>query len=337
MGRFLKGGRNGTLLLNQQIANSRYGTGAQTDTDAALHPHLIDFYIPWRVRRGAVVLHGGVVTKESIALQLSIISGASPTVSNTNWGLLGGTNDVVVAIPQGQHLDGTVNSLNPTGITTVSGPFPNGIACWRQYDMNSGADDKQMLIDLSAHMVATYSIGIPMLCGHSAGGFMAQVMWYESPTTFSHYCGSGGCVPIALNGAAMPSPVRPSMFQFGDGDTILAVRDGSAGVGSHYYENTFTQVSTNVNRAGYNFPLQSIRISGWKSTVDRALGLYATTALQADGVVTTMAVSGDSMTTWTYGTQVLRKLDVCPHGVIEQAAATGINLFSEWMTFAITV
>lgn len=325
--------RRGTLLLNQQIANSRYGTGAQTDTDAALHPHLIDFYIPrGPVARAAVVLPGGLATKESIALQLGLIGGASPTTVNTNWGVMG---DWVVACPAGQHMDGTVNSLNPTGINTESIPLPNGISCWRQYDMNSGADDKQFLIDLAAHLVATYGVPAPMLCGHSAGGFMAQVMWYEAPTAYGHYAASGGCVPIALSGAAMPGTVRPLMMQFGDDDTILAVRDGSAGAGSHFYEDTFTQVASNVNKAGYNWPSQSIRVGGWKSYVDRVQAIYSVTPVQGDGVVTTMAGNGRSMTTWQHGVIKLRKLDGCPHGVIEQAAATSLNLFGEWRAFAL--
>jgi len=317
----------GTLLLNQQIANTR---------DGGNHPHLIDYYVPvGTVSSAMVCLHGGTGSKESFANQLHIMFGTTPTQTNTNWALLNYWNCVAV-FPQGQAMTGVVTAENPTGISTVSADHPNGIACWNQYDMNSGVDDVQFLKDLSTHLIAVYGAIARNICGHSAGGFMTQRMWYEAPTYYAHYCCASGCVGINQP-TTLPATRQPMHMQFGNDDDILAVLD-SVGV-NHFFDDTFTQVATNVNRAGYNFPHQSIRVSGWKSLVDRALAISGETVTQGAGVDTVMAGSGGTMTTWTYNTGklVLRRLAGVGHEITDHQTVLGKRMFNQWMAWIISV
>jgi poly(3-hydroxybutyrate) depolymerase len=202
--------------------------------------------------------------------------------------------------------------------------------------MNSGADDVQFLKDVNTYLIATYGVIGRTLVGHSAGGFMVQRMWIESGSTYGHYCSASGCVPYSLRNAAMPGTVRPIHMQVGNDDPILAVLD-SVGA-NHFFDDTYTQVLTNVNRAGYNFPLQSVRVSFWRTLVDRALAVSAETVVAGDGVDTTMTGNGQTMTTWTYnsGAFVLRRLAGVGHDISEQNTAMGHNIFNQWMAFVIS-
>lgn len=316
----------GGLLTNQLIPK----------TGGGFHPHLVDFYVPTgTLARAVVFLHGGGSTKEEFALQMRVSLAAVPVSNRVNWTLLDTWNCIAV-FPQGQAMIGQVTATNPTGIDTRSANYPDGIACWGSRFMNSGADDVLFLQDLADYITTTYGGGVSRsLCGHSAGGFMAERMWFESPTTFGHYCSLSAVAAQDLTGATQPTVKRPILVQIGAVDPYLGNYAGSA---DHFQDNVWVQASSQINRADVHFPFADNHVGAWKMHLDRCAAVSETPTF-GGATVTDLTLSGGvgTMKTWSNngGAYELRLVSAAGHQVPEHntALGTGVNMFNQFLAW----
>ena len=186
-----------------------------------------------------------------------------PTTATINWPMLA-QYQMVVAIPQGQACNGIVNAWNPNGVNTVTGVNPLGVATWSNWDMWSQADDVQMLIDLSAYLTKTYKVTDNYLMGHSNGGFMTKRMWYESPTTFTHYCCFAG--PASnhyYQSGLVPATVQPLFCIVGGCDTVLDTSNGPMGTGDHFQDPLWEGQNAQLSVACLSYPSLPQRVGEW--------------------------------------------------------------------------
>jgi predicted esterase len=245
----------GTIYNNVQIPNLTGGGGGNW-------PHLIDFYVPsfrlpgQSATQALIALHGGGDTKAHFAQELHINNSMLPVISQCNWWWAVQWSCIVV-VPQGQACNGAVNAWNPNGVTST-------VNTWSNWDTWSGQNDVAFLNDLATYITSTYGISstYQYLCGHSEGGIMTKRMWYESPSTFSHYCTMAGPASnYYLTNTMTPSVLKPLYCQVGGLDQTLNTYGGPNGAGTHFLDTLWT--GSNDTNCMLSFPSFPTRLGEW--------------------------------------------------------------------------
>lgn len=336
----------GLLLLNQQIPNTRYGTGSATSLDAPFHPHLIDIYEPATSFDTVVcALHGGNGSKTNFAGALGIALTKPPTKKTVNWSLLAQpTNNCAVWFPQGQWLndsnklqpDGSANPWNPRGVSTVTPDNPGGTPTWSNHDFWSGVDDPQFLKDVLVAISARYGSIRKVLAGHSEGGMMTLRQWSEHVAGgFDVYCCNSACrSQYYIDNPLTPAIVKPVYNEVGLLDTNLQIYPG------HMYDPIWYSSPDTISVAGAYWPNPNQRIGDFYDLQTRVdafnayVGNPAQTVNVADGV--TSAINMGTITRFTYagGNMRLQIGSAMSHPVKSHQQARGRHLLSIWMTFA---
>lgn len=324
----------GTMLLNQQIPNTRYGTPQQQPYDKPLHDNLIDIYEPpGTINLAMTMLHGGGASKGQYAASLTIISGPQ-TLDTVNWPALMQVGAAAWFI-QGMHCTpANAGPWNPNGVDTVSAQYPNGIAGWSNRAYWSGNDDPQLLVDIAIAQSQRYSNVFKVLCGHSEGGMMMQRAWYEHAAGgFNCYCGSSSPVnSYYLGNPALPAVPKPMRTQFG-------LQDDNIGIaGGHFFDPTWvggknptkSQAQTPVLSIGDFAQLQT-RVNAYNTFHSRP----AETVREGDGVTAPCAVG--TVTTWTYcgGAMQMLVYSNATHSTKTQQACAHKRMFTDFAVFAL--
>ena len=279
-------------------------------TSVAGYPHLVDVYKTAGATRAIVLLHGGGGNKSAIAYQVGLnTSTSTTTLSTINWTWLD-ANQVMLVVPQGQHIASEPNATT-----------------WRNYAMNSGQDDKAFLQALTTKIRGDYGISNITLMGHSMGGVMTNRMWCESPATFNAYISLAGPASSEFNKAATPcapgSAARPYMGIIGDSDTR---------VGGVWEAATWT-VATALVQAS---------VTAWDNNV--VIGEFhqqqARTAIVCGGTLGSQAfVNAGNVDTWTScaGKLVLKRVLGAEHGVdsidARMGAASSLDVMNAVVAF----
>lgn len=207
----------GTLIIDMRLLNTATGD---------LHPHRMDVFIPSQDAIGfsgqvpyfTVMLHGGGGNKKNFERTSRIVIGKVLTPKTVNWDLVNGALSVFVFV-QGEYCRGNVNENNPYGVNTVSAKQPNGVPNWSNRVFYSGADDMQLLRDLSGWAASAFPTAKRYLVGHSSGGMMTQRVWYDEPTLFERYWSYAGPAAIdydpVLGTRGLPTVKRPLYETYG--------------------------------------------------------------------------------------------------------------------------
>lgn len=308
--------------------------------DSGYWPHLFDVYIPpGTVDYVLIALHSSGSNKYDIARLLNVAYAPNPQYRQVSWNLLNKYNTAVICV-QGQHCDGTVSINNPDGVTTVDLTHPAGLATWSNAAMYSGADDVGFLTELASNYVSvTWPAAKKVLFGHGEGSTMVSRMWLESSPSYDAYVGFSGSLSRAYEATPLPvpSPLKPMYQRFSLNDTILGIKDGVAGVGDHFWDNSWAEQPAQSSVADVNYPALSERIAGWR-VYQRAV-TYSGGSFSQSGYTQTAEVSG-WMRTWNYsgGTgnrQTMEVLQNPDHSLTSQIAATGRYIFSDVLDWAI--
>ena len=336
----------GTVLQNAQITNTRYGTGGATPADQALHPHLVDAYVPSGfVKLALVLLHGAGGRKGHFAANLGLLFGPlSGGPSAVNWNLLS-YYGMAVFIPQGQYCHGVDaawgaggNPYNPNDVTTISANNPQGVPTWDNRVMLSRYDDRQFLLDLAAWIQSQVGVTGRILAGHSNGGMMANRMWYEhQPYSYHAYASASGPPSVYYRDVA-PSPpavVVPLFEQHAAMDTNIGI------AGGHFQDATWTLSQASV--AYPVFPAHATVIGAWQQFQRRIDAFDAYSALPPEtpsyggGVVTNVAIG--TRTDWSAGNggQRLRLYSDAAHGITTQQKANARKWVSDVAAWGYTL
>lgn len=326
----------GTLLLNQQIENTRYGTLNQQPYDQPFHQQLVDIYEPpGPINVALHMKHGGAATKGQYAAAMGVLQGA-PTLANVNFRMLQMLT-AAVWFSQGSHCTkDNAGPWNPNGVDTVSAQYPFGVSGWSNHEYWSGADDPQFTIDVANAMTARYGAVFKVDCGHSEGGILTQRSWYERKTGgFACFCTSSGPAShyyIDVD-PTLPSVPRPCRTQFG-------LQDDNIGIaGGHFLDPTWIG-GKNPTLSQAEFPI--ILISDFHQLQTRVnafnthYGLPAETVSYADGV--TVPVNIGTKTTWTYsgGAQQLVLYSAAQHSTKTHQACAGHFMLIDFALFALS-
>jgi hypothetical protein len=340
----------GTVLLNQTIPKA--GGGAW--------PHPVDLYVPVGVpRRAVVVLHGGTGTKAQAAYVARVMraKSATPTVADVNWTLLEYWNCIAV-FPQGQAcrtINAASNPWNPNGVDTVSADYPNGNLNWSNHLYWSGYDDREMLEDLHAKLMADFPALLKVhLMGHSSGGAMVRRMLRERPV-YDHHGITSGPVPLLMfNMPFAPSTVKPLWVQHGRLDENIGIYNGTAGLGDHWLETLWSQQPQGLSKASVAGSTVSgewvpalTQFAAERLEYQKAIDAYNTQEERpaenyAEGAYATEGTNYGELRVWTYGNgrMVLRLLTGSGHKYSQQQAdmnvVVGRTIFSQFMQWAVT-
>lgn len=333
---------------------------------AGNHPHAVDFYVPRGNPKHAIIsLHGGGGTKRAQAVMARTLKtrNAIVTPEDVNWSRLEYWS-VIEVYPLGQMClpsNAVDNPYNPNGVDSRVAKRPNGVTCWSNGYMWSGANDEQMLVDLKAYILATYpTVEKVHIHGHSNGGMMAKYMWRFRPI-FDHYATTSG--PTAQYWDATPfapATAGPMWMQVGRKDTILGILDGNAGAGDHWADANWNQQIEQISVINVKgvmvgstwVPQLQNTIPEWRE-IQRGIDAWNTantwpaeTWLEGDGAVT--AAKTGTLKTWQYSNKrmILRLLSNADHSYsgqqLEQLDAQGrpVSTMSEimkWITVTPTV
>lgn len=276
------------------------------------HPHAVNVYRTAGAQRAIVLLHGGAGNLNAVAYQVGLNSSASTTTMATiHWDWLA-ANQVMLVVPQGQHI-----ASNP-GATT-----------WSNHAMTSGQDDKAFLQALAARIRSEYGLADLTLMGHSMGGAMANRMWCESPATFSRYVSLAG--PASATFAQPGTPCAPGasaapyLGVFGDADPI--VQSGGAWDAEVWNANPATVA---VSREAWLNPLLLGEFRQQQRRTAQLCGaLLDAAAYTTAGNVDTWASCG--------GRLVLKRVRGADHGVAsldaQMGAASTLDVMDAVMAF----
>lgn len=298
-------------------------------------PHLCDLYVPQgcHITRAVVVLHGGGGNKGTMPQSCGISMTASPAQSNVNWDLLQAYGAAVL-IPQGQHVDGVAGPYNPNGATSTA-------ATWSNDEMWSGVNDLAFLADAGPWMLATlqteFGAGPGLqrcLFGHSNGGMMAQKVWQEAPGSWDAI--GSACGPLSAlkdtTPIVAPAAVIPIYTSWSLGDAVVGIKNGPAGIGSHFWEDSWVQNPVYQSTADVYYPDNNQFIAGWRSFAWQ-VGLSGYTFNQGDGVATRQH-GGGMLTKWGYGPHRMELLDLGSHALDDQTAVCGLPQAVRWLDWA---
>jgi hypothetical protein len=330
----LLGAPLGTLLLNQQIPNTRYGTPQQQPYDLPFHVQLVDIYEPnGPIDLAMLMLHGGAGYKAQYAAALGILIGV-PSVDNVRWHILEHVN-AAAWFAQGSHCTkANAGPWNPNGVDTVSAQYPNGVAGWSSHAYWSGADDPQFAKDVATAMRSRYGSVFRVCCGHSEGGMMTQRIWAEqSIGGFNCFCvSSGPANHWYLSNPTLPQIPMPFRAQFG-------LQDDNIGIaGGHFLDQTWVG-SKNPTVSQAEFPVISIsdfyRLQTRVDAYNTFYGRPAETVNWNDGV--TVAAKIGTKTTWTYcgGAMQLVLYSDAQHSTKSHQACAGHGMFTDFAIFAL--
>lgn len=302
----------GTILRDQVLAG---------------YPHKFDVYIPSvpTINFAVVALHGGGGTKETFPQRLGVTTAGTPTLDQVRWDLLEKFGSALI-VPQGQHCSGVVGPFNPNGANTESLLNPDGVATWSNWSMWSQADDKAFLSAMSTYAGTAWPAAQKVLLGHSNGGMMVQRVWMEAQTLFDLYVSLSGPMPSYWDkpgGIPQPVGVRPMMMRHSLGDTVLGIKDGRAGTGVHFWDNTWLMQPAQSSVANYTYPALDSWIAGWRSYQEQLSWLNR--PFDPSGYTTTPEAIGER---WTWVTKVggvkltLDVLTAGSHQLNDQTLAT---------------
>jgi hypothetical protein len=340
----LSASKAGTLLLDQQIPNTRYGTPSAVAGDEPFHRHLIDIYEPQGdITMAIVPLHGGGGTKYQYAAALGILRSFPPTPDGVSWGALEAFNTVLL-VPQGQACHGVDpawgagnNPWNPDDVDTFSASYPIGIPTWSNHTMWSGVDDMQFVKDIAAFIANRYGAVLRVLTGHSNGGIMSNEAWYQHETgMFNVYCGTSGPASIYRRDVnpTPPSTVRPFCGFFGNLDTNLQIYPG-------HWQDPQWQLSQ-LSKAMVAYPFrpyivgEMYQLQTRVNAYNAAHSLPAETVNFSDGVVSTVHVG--TCTTWTYsgGANIVKLYSDSDHATKDLEKCAGHGHITDWALFALS-
>lgn len=313
----------GAVVLDQLIPNTR---------DGGNHPHAVDFYVPPSYNKALVCLHGGLGAKESLAQNLRIITGSTPSHDAVRWSAFNKLECLAV-VPQGQHCtDGNAGPWNPNGVDTETLLRPQGTATWSNRNMWSGADDPQFLKDLRTYIDANYPAPKVAICGHSNGGMMVNRVWYEDQARFTHYCTVSGPAPYYFASQATPVTGAPFFAQVGEQDEVLGIKDGVAGDGDHFYSASWSSQPAQLSVADVNYPNAGLYVPELAQLQTRLTAIGGGTVDDADKRLRPSLVG--NRTDWIYflGKIHLRRLSAAAHDLTSHQTANG-SVLALWATF----
>lgn len=329
----------GTLTLDQQIPNTRYGTGGATPADLPYHVQLVDLYEPnGIISFVAVALHGGGGNKYQYSATLGLLRGWPPTADKVFWGSLEYWH-LAMMIPQGNHCEGVNplwgagnNPYNPHDVNTVSADYPYGIPTWSNHLMYSGVDDVQFIKDCATFASTRWGAATPrILAGHSNGGFMANTSWYEHiVNSYQCYCStSGSAPPYYIANPATPAIVKPYFATYGHLDINLEI------TGTNFYEPVW--YLSQVSKAFVDTPPTAIGALQQLQVRVNAYNTYhslpAETVSISAGV--TVAVAIGTRTTWTYsgGDNIICLYSDADHSNVSLAKCQRSTNYALWILF----
>lgn len=320
----------GTVLLQRFIPRTD-GPGN--------HPHPCDFFIPrGGPRQALVVLHGGGGSKRSQAIFCRTLKTRSVIVQpkDVNWRRLD-TFRCMEVYPLGQKClpsNAVDNPWNPNGVDSRVAKRPDGVTAWSQGYFWSGANDPQFLKDLKTYILSEFAtVQHVHLHGHSAGGMMTKYMWRFEPNEFSTYSTVSGPTPYHWIGATLPTVIKPLWMQVGLEDTILGIKDGIAGPGSHWGDSTWRQQPEQlspinvkgVTVAGTWVPQLQETIPDWQEwqmarVVQRSLASLPAPPAFADTAYGEWPAKAGVQRIWRTeaGDLVLRRLSLGQHKYLQQ-------------------
>ncbi len=276
------------------------------------HPHAVNVYRTAGAQRAIVLLHGGAGNHHAVAYQVGLNSSASTTTMATiRWDWLA-ANQVMLVVPQGQHI-----ASNP-GATT-----------WSNHAMTSGQDDKAFLQALAARLRSDYGLADITLMGHSMGGSMANRMWCEAPATFSRYVSLAGPASATFTQPGTPcapgASAVPYLGVFGDEDAI--VQSGGAWEAELWHANPVTVAAS--REAWLNaWLIGEFRQQQWR-TAQTCGGMLDSAGYTRAGNVDTWLSCG--------GRLVLKRVRGADHGVAsldaQMGAASALDVMDAVMAF----
>jgi polyhydroxybutyrate depolymerase len=203
-----------SFLLISFFANNSPAATVSTNEIIKPYENKIDYYIPKKMNRAIVFLHGGGGKKEALAFDLGIKldeTDQNYTISTEGAKWLDSTGTIAI-FPQGITLDGY------------------SAWTWSNYVMTNGKDDVAFLKALVTSFTSDprfTGIDKIYLAGHSNGGMMVNRMWCESPSTFKGYASLAGPASSHLNpnggsNPCIPSKSKPYIGIIGNSDTVIS-------------------------------------------------------------------------------------------------------------------
>lgn len=319
----------GTLLLNQQIANTRYGTANQQPTDQPLHALLVDIYDPpGDITIAYGVRHGGTDTKGRMANQLLLAEGV-PSSRSTQWSRLT-SNKCAAWLVQGGHCTPeNAGPWNPNGVNTVHLPdYPNGVSGWSSHSYWSGYDDPQFSIDMSKSMLARYGSGtVRVSLGHSEGGMMVSRDWHDHKAGGFHVHASVSGPPSKWHQANPALPAIPTPYY-----AQVSLNDANIGIAGGHFLDPIWVGSLNTTLSQQTFPVELIselvymqqRVNAYNT----AHALPPETVNLADGVTTAVTLGTKTTLVYSGGANVLVIYSQPDHSLVNQQKAAGVALLT---------
>lgn len=332
----------GTLLVDQQIQNSRFGTAQQQPGDELLHRHKFTLYEPrGPVLSAMVALHGGGGNQFQYAGSLAVLTGFPVTVEAVRWPVLEVARCALI-VPQAlppvglEPLWGAgANPWNEPDVDTRSAQYPDGVPLWPNRAFWGTVDTPQFLRDLAVWINARYGSGVlRILAGHSAGGIMVNRMWQEHVPSagYTNYCVTSASASVFYAGA-LPTVKRPYHATFGALDTNLGISGGN-------FPNATYTIQGNPTIAWTSWPAAPQLVGGLQLLQARVdaynaqESLPAETIAEGDGV--TAPVATGLLKTWagSGGANVVRLASAADHSNQVLQRCVGKLQLVEWCTWA---